>query len=60
MKWDALPVEKRAAQDNIDRLVARVEHALMSILPALPANVSAPSLENSELLKRKASRDSIK
>lgn len=60
MKWDALPMEKRAAQDNIDRLVARVEHALMSILPALPANVSAPSLENSELLKRKASRDSIK
>ena len=51
MKWDALPMEKRAAQENIDGLVRRVEHALMSILPPLPAQVNAPSLENDKLLQ---------
>jgi hypothetical protein len=43
-------MEKRAAQENIDGLVRRVEHSLMSVLPPLPSQVNAPSLENDNLL----------
>ena len=55
MKWEAMPMEKRAAQENIDGLVRRVEHALMSVLPPLPSQVNAPSLENNNLFLHDAS-----
>ena len=58
MKWEALPAEKMTAQENIDGLVRRVEHALMSVLPPLPAQVNAPSLENDNLLNSAAAPSS--
>jgi hypothetical protein len=46
MKWEAIPMEKRAIQENIDALVFRVEKAILSVVEPLPTQVNCPSLES--------------
>jgi hypothetical protein len=45
MKWEAVPMEKRAMQSKIDDLVRRVETAIVSVVEPLPTQVNCPSLE---------------
>jgi hypothetical protein len=46
MKWEAVPMEERAIQRNIDSLVWRVESAIVSVIEPLPTQVNCPALEN--------------
>lgn len=46
MKWEAVPMEERAIQRNIDILVWRVESAVVSVIEPLPTQVKCPALES--------------
>ena len=46
MKWEAVPMEERAIQRNIDSLVWRVESAVVSVIEPLPTQVNCPALES--------------
>ena len=45
MKWEAVPMEKRAMQSKIDELVLRVETAIVSVVEPLPQSCNCQSLE---------------
>jgi len=46
MKWDAVPMEHKMMQKEIDQLVYRVESAIVSVVDPLPTQVVCPSLES--------------
>ena len=46
MKWDAVPMEHKMMQKEIDQLVYRVESAIVSVIDPLPTQVVCPSLES--------------